>query len=200
VPALSQIKKVLPEFQGEIDQVPPPFSAIKVEGRKAYEIAREGKDPDLEPRKVTIHDLQIERYDPPDLSVEVECSAGTYIRSLAHDLGERLGAGAHLAGLQRLKAGPFTLEDAVPLPKLEVGFMVDKWERYLVPAADALPDFPVVQLDEEQLEVVSNGHRISAEEGASGLARALSPEGELVAILESVEEGTEWHPRKVFAG
>jgi tRNA pseudouridine55 synthase len=199
IPSRRQIEAVLPQFMGEISQVPPPYSAIKVKGKKAYELAREGEDPDLEPREVTIIDLRLLNYEPPELSLEIECSAGTYIRSLAHDLGELLSSGAHLAELRRVKAGPFTIEDAVPLPKLEVGFMVDKWERYVLPAADALPEFPVVQLSPEELDLVRNGHRIPAGPDSSGLARAISPDGELAAILEAVEDEGQWHPRKVFA-
>jgi tRNA pseudouridine55 synthase len=197
-PNRKDIDAILPNFTGEISQVPPPYSAIKVHGTKAYELAREGKEPELEPRNVTIYDLKVTGYKSPDLSVEIECSAGTYIRSLAHDLGEQLSTGAHLAALRRIKAGPFTIEDAVPLPKLEVGFMVDKWERYIVPALEALPEFPIVELSTEDLDQIRFGHRISAAPDSSGLARAISPGGELVAILEAVEEGKFWHPRKVF--
>ena len=198
VPTRKEVEVALPNFMGDIQQVPPPYSAIKIGGKKAYEMAREGEDPELEPRDVTIYDLKASSYKPPDLTLEIECSAGTYIRSLAHDLGERLSTGAHLAALRRVKAGPFSIEDAVPLPKLEVGFMVDKWERYVAPAVDALPEFPKVNVYEEDLEKIRHGHRISAEKEVSGMACAIDPEGELVAILESVEEGTLWHPRKVF--
>ena len=199
-PSRKEIEEVLPDFRGEISQVPPPFSAIKVNGSKAYELAREGKEVELDPREVIIYDLKLMSYKAPDLSLEIECSAGTYIRSLAHDLGERLSTGAHLAGLRRIKAGPFTIDDAVPFPKLEVGFMVDKWERYIVPAVDALPDFPIVKVTHEQFDQVKHGHRIPAETGSEGLARAVSSEGELIAILEAVEDGKLWHPRKVFVG
>ncbi|MEW6567063.1 MAG: tRNA pseudouridine(55) synthase TruB [Chloroflexota bacterium] len=199
-PTLKQIEAALPEFVGEIDQVPPPFSAIKVKGKKAYDIARAGEPVGLQPRKVTIHRLEIRYYRPPDLSLTIECSAGTYIRSLAHDLGERLSSGAHLASLRRTKAGPFTLEDAIALPRLEVSFLTGKWEQYVRPAADALPEFPSVQLDAEGLEKVRFGHRIPAEPGSSGMAKAVGPDGELIAILEAVEGGAEWHPRKVFLG
>jgi tRNA pseudouridine55 synthase len=199
-PSRKEIEEILPDFMGEINQVPPPYSAIKVKGSKAYELAREGKKVELEPRTITIYDLQLSSYKAPDLALEVECSAGTYIRSLAHDLGTRLSTGAHLAALRRVKAGPFTIDDAVPFPKLEVGFMVDKWERYLVPARDAIPDFPIVEVSQEDLEHIQFGHRISAAAGSSGLARALNSEGELIAILEAVEDGTLWHPRKVFIG
>jgi tRNA pseudouridine55 synthase len=199
-PNRKEIEEILPNFMGEINQVPPPYSAIKVKGAKAYELAREGKEVELEPRTITIYDLQLLSYKPPDLALEIECSAGTYIRSLAHDLGEHLSTGAHLAALRRVKAGPFTIDDAIPFPKLEVGFMVDKWERYIVPARDALPDFPIVEISHEDLEHIKFGHRISATPGSSGLARAISSDGELIAILEAVEDGTLWHPRKVFIG
>jgi tRNA pseudouridine55 synthase len=200
MPKLKDIKSALPDFRGEIEQTPPPFSAIKVRGKKAYELARAGREVELEPRKVTIELLEVLDYRPPDVILDVECSAGTYIRSLAHDLGQRLAAGAHLASLRRTKAGPFTLEDAIPLPKLEVGFLTGKWEQYLRPAADALPDVPILNIEGERLEKIRFGHRIPAEEKASGMVRALGPDGELVAILEAVKDGKEWHPRKVFIG
>jgi len=199
-PTRKEIEEILPEFMGEIDQVPPPFSAIKIGGAKSYELAREGKKVDLGPRQVIIYDLKFISYKPPDLALEIECSAGTYIRSLAYDLGERVSTGAHLAALRRIKSGPFTIDDAIPFPKLEVGFLVDKWEKYIVPAVDALPDLPVVKVNQEDLDHVKFGHQISANPGSSGLARAVSKDGELVAILEAVEDGTLWHPRKVFLG
>ncbi|OGO21065.1 MAG: tRNA pseudouridine(55) synthase TruB [Chloroflexi bacterium RBG_16_48_8] len=199
-PSRKEIEEVLPEFMGEINQVPPPYSAIKVSGSKAYELAREGKEIELDPRQVIIYDLKFISYKAPDLALEIECSAGTYIRSLAYDLGERVSTGAHLAALRRVKSGPFTIDDAIPFPKLEVGFLVDKWDRYIVPAVDALPDLPIVKVTQEDLDHVKHGHRISAKPGSSGLARAISYDGELVAILEAVENGTLWHPRKVFIG
>lgn len=198
MPRLREIQSLLPSFMGEIEQVPPPFSAIKVKGRKAYEMARAGDEVELGPRKVTIFRLDVASFDPPDLMLDVDCSAGTYIRSLAHDLGEKLGAGAHLAGLRRTRAGPFGIEEAIVLPKLEVGFLTGKWEQYVRSAADALPEFPSVLIQGEDLEKIRFGHRIAAAAGSHGMAKALTPEGELVAILEAVEESGEWHPRKVF--
>ncbi|MCK5645668.1 MAG: tRNA pseudouridine(55) synthase TruB [Anaerolineales bacterium] len=200
VPKRKDIEEALFEFRGEISQVPPPYSAIKVQGKRAYQLAREGKPPELNARKVIIHELKLISYKKPDLTLEIECSAGTYIRSIAHDLGEMLSTGAHLAELKRLKAGPFTIDDAIPLPKLEVGLMVDKWERYVIPAADALPDFPVVKINQKNLDLIRHGHRIPADPSSSGMARGISSDGELVAILEAVEDGTHWHPRKVFLG
>jgi tRNA pseudouridine55 synthase len=198
VPNLEAIERALPAFRGEIQQVPPPYSAVKLEGRKAYELARQGQEPDLEPRSVTIYRIEIERYEPPELLLNVECSAGTYIRSLAHDLGQALGTGAHLAALRRVKAGPFGLKQAVPLIDLEHAFAVGGWERFLIPAAVALPELPAVRLNLEQMEEIRNGRRIQCATQAAGLVKALSPEGELAAILEPVDGGDLWHPRKVF--
>ncbi|MGD8554900.1 MAG: tRNA pseudouridine(55) synthase TruB, partial [Anaerolineales bacterium] len=197
-PSMEEIEAILPEFRGEIQQVPPPYSAIKVRGQKAYELARAGQQVQLQPRTVSITELEVVNYDPPDLTLRVECSAGTYIRSLANDLGERLSVGGHLAALRRTKAGPFDIEVAVPLSKLEASFVTGKWEQYLVPAADALPDLPIVKVDGETLKLVANGHRIPAEPDATGLARAIGPNGELVAVLEAVDGCKLWHPRKVF--
>ncbi len=197
-PTRREIEEHLPAFRGEIEQRPPPFSAVKVQGRKAYELARRGNELELEPRTVTIRHLEIRSYDAPDLALQVECSAGTYIRSLAHDLGERLGTGAHLAGLRRTRAGPFTLDEATPWPMLEVGMLTGKWERHLRTAAEGVPELPDVLVAEDEISALRFGHRIPAASGSAGLARALDSEGELVAILEATEDGARWHPRKVF--
>lgn len=199
-PTRREIELCLPAFRGEFQQQPPPFSAIKVQGRKAYEIARAGDDPELAPRSVNITRLELRSYQPPDLALGVECSAGTYIRSLAHDLGEQLGTGAHLAGLRRTRAGPFSLEQATPWPMLEVGMMTDKWERYVRPATDALPELPPIVVPAEGVEALRFGHRIPAALPSSGMAKAVDDAGELIAILEAVDEGSMWHPHKVFLG
>jgi tRNA pseudouridine55 synthase len=196
-PSRREIEETLPRFRGEIEQRPPPFSAVKIRGRKAYEIARAGDEPELEVRSVRIERLEVRSYVAPDLSIVIECSAGTYIRSLAQDLGEILGTGAHLAALRRTRAGPFRIDEATPMPMLEVGMLTGKWQRFLRPAAEALPDLPAVEVDSEGLEALRFGHPIPAEPGDSDQAKAIGPEGELVAILQRTE-GPHWHPRKVF--
>jgi tRNA pseudouridine55 synthase len=198
VPREDDIREVLKEFQGEIEQVPPPYSAIKLQGRKAYELARKGEEVELEPRTVTIYDLVLVEYRPPDLVLAIECSAGTYIRSIAHDLGERLTTGAHLASLRRTKAGIFTLADCVPLHALEAAMAAGTWQDYRRLAADALPDLPEIKLEGSSLEDVFNGRQIQSVGQAEGLARGIGPDGDLVALLESTEDGLSWHPRKVF--
>ena len=130
--------------------------------------------------------------------IDVYCSSGTYVRSLANDLGDKLGCGAYLTGLRRTKSGRFTLRDAVPLRKLREAFEAGNWYQYVIPAAEALSDWPALELDNEQVEAVRHGHRIPAEAGATGMARGISEAGELIALLEVDMTTQEWQPRKVF--
>lgn len=197
-PTREQIENALEPFRGRIQQVPPPYSAIRVKGKKAYELAREGMEVKLDPREVTVYELTLVSYEPPELAIVVECSAGTYIRSLAHDLGESLGTGAHLVALRRLKAGPFSLAEAIALDELDHAMQEGRWEEYLLPAAEALPNLPAVYVEAEEIVKLRNGLRIPALADPSELARALDSNGRLVAVLESVNGGREWHPRKVF--
>ena len=197
-PPEEDIRSILPQFIGEIEQIPPPYSAIKIQGKKAYELARKGEIVELDPRKITIYHLDFDSYNPPDLTLSVECSAGTYIRSLAHDLGEKLNTGAHLANLRRVKSGPFTLEECVPLSDLEQSIISGDWEQYLRPASDALPELPTLNVVGAVLEDVLNGRPILAEGTVEGMARAIGPDGDLVAILKAAPDGSLWHPKKVF--
>lgn len=198
-------KSLLAEFTGEIEQVPPPYSAVKVKGRKAYERARKGEDVQLEPRMINVYSLDLLEWAPPEAVLDVYCSSGTYVRSLAHDLGERLGVGAHLIGLRRTKSGRFTLRDAVPLRQLQDAFAVGEWYKYLIPASEALADWPMIELSGEEVDLVRHGHRIPLKRNLDeittvedGLIRALTQQGDLVALLQLEEEDKEWQPRKVF--
>lgn len=197
-----QFKNVLTQFIGEIEQTPPPFSAVKVHGRKAYEMAREGEEVSLEPRKITVHHLDVLEWALPEVVIDVHCSSGTYVRSLANDVGESLGCGAYLIGLRRTKSGRFSLREAIPLRKLQEAFTAGNWAQYLIPAAEALAEWPAVELDPDAVEEVKHGHRIEAAPDATpGMVRGISMAGELIAILDLVtdENGTsEWQPKKVF--
>ncbi|MCX6069587.1 MAG: tRNA pseudouridine(55) synthase TruB [Chloroflexi bacterium] len=198
LPSREEVEAALQAYTGEIQQVPPPFSAVKVAGRRAYDLARSGKEVELGPRSVTIYALRVCDFQPPDLALEIECSAGTYIRSLAHDLGERLGCGGYLDALRRTKAGPFSLSQAVTLDRLENAFLDGTWVSFVHPPIEALPEFARLQLDAEQADRIRLGNSVAAAPGSQGLACALDPQGELIAILEATNEGQEWHPRKVF--
>lgn len=193
-----QFESSLKTFEGEIEQVPPPYSAVKVKGKKAYEMAREGEEVDLAPRKIRVYSLELLEWAPPEAVIDVYCSSGTYVRSLAHDLGEKLGCGAHLVGLRRTKSGRFTLRDAVPLRKLRESFDTGSWYQYLIPAAEALSDWASLELNHEQVESVRHGHRIAVETSLGAWVRGISEQGELVALMEFDEGTKEYQPRKVF--
>lgn len=197
-----KFEEVLKTFIGEIEQTPPPYSAVKVQGRKAYEMARQGEEVDLTPRKITVHHLEVLEWAPPEVVIDVHCSSGTYVRSLANDLGNALGCGAYLVGLRRTKSGRFSLRDAVPLRKLQEAFHANNWYQYLIPAAEALAEWSAVELSPDEVEDVRHGHRVKAAPDASpGLVRGVSTQGELVALMELVtgEDGAPmWQPKKVF--
>lgn len=193
-----QFEETLKQFVGEIEQTPPPYSAVKVQGRRAYDMARQGEEVDLAPRKITVHHLEVLEWAPPEVVVDVHCSSGTYVRSLANDMGNALGCGAYLVGLRRTKSGRFSLRDATPLRKLQEAFQTGKWYQLLIPAAEALGDWPAIELDPDEVEAIKHGHRIPAKEDATGRVRGVSMAGELVALLELDESTREWQPKKVF--
>ncbi len=193
-----QFETALKQFIGEIEQVPPPYSAVKVNGKKAYEMAREGEEVELAPRIINVYNLELLEWAPPEAVIDVYCSSGTYVRSLANDLGKSLGCGAHLVGLRRTKSGRFTLRDAVPLRKLRDSFDQGDWYQYLIPAAEALSDWPAVELDDQQMDAIRHGHRIPSAPGSTGWARGVSQQGELVALLQNDDATSEWQPKKVL--
>lgn len=195
----SQFEEALKKFVGHIQQTPPPYSAVKVQGRKAYEMAREGEEVDLAPRTIDVYHLEVLEWAPPEVVIDVHCSSGTYVRSLANDLGNVLGCGGYLVGLRRTKSGRFSLRDATPLRKLQEAFRDGTWSQYLIPAAEALGDWPSLELDPDQVDAIKHGHRVPAAQDAKpGMVRAVSMAGELVALMELDEEARQWKPRKVF--
>ena len=198
----AQFEEALKTFIGEIEQTPPPYSAVKVQGRKAYEMARQGEEVELAPRKITVHHLEVLEWAPPEVVIDVHCSSGTYVRSLANDLGVMLGCGGYLVGLRRTKSGRFSLRDSVPLRKLQEAFAAGNWYQYLIPAAEALGDWTSLELNPDEVEAIRHGHRIKVVDDLSAeMVCGISTQGELVAILEVfvTEDGTrEWQPKKVF--
>lgn len=197
-----QFEDALKNFVGEIEQTPPPYSAVKVRGRRAYDMARRGEPVALPPRKINVYHLEVLEWAPPEVVVDVHCSSGTYVRSLANDLGESLGTGAYLVGLRRTKSGRFSLRDATPLRKLQEAFRAGNWYQYLIPAAEALGDWPAVELNPDQVDAVKHGHRIPANPadlpGINNLVRGVSMAGELVSLMELDATTSEWQPKKVF--
>ncbi len=152
---LEQIEEILPEFKGDILQIPPMYSALKVQGKRLYELAREGKEVKREPRKVSIYSLEILNWENPKLDFSVSCSRGTYIRSLCRDMGERLLVGGHMSSLKRTAVGPFQLEDSVTLEKLERNL-----QDYIMAIDQPLSFLPKLYLDELEKHFVQHGKQL----------------------------------------
>jgi tRNA pseudouridine55 synthase len=184
-PTRTELEKALSLFQGEIEQVPPPYSAVKQGGQAAYRRARRGEEVRLEPRRVSISRVELTAYDPPYLNLEVDCSAGTYLRSIAHDLGAALGLGAHLFELCRTRSGPFRIEQAIGLDALEALGAAAAERVIPMAAATGLPTF---EIDARVARRVRNGVQLGRNE-----LRGAPPEGvlqlihagELVALVEA---------------
>ncbi len=198
LPERAAVEEALVKFRGPIQQQPPAFSAIKRGGKKAYELARAGETVELETRPVEIHALELLDWEPPEFTLDVLCSPGTYIRSLAHDLGQTLGCGAHLTALRRTASGTFQISEAVTLADLTQSFAAGAWKRYLRPADEAVWDWPEVGLTAEAAARIQHGQPIPLEEQADDRARAYNPAGEFIALLSADTRAGVWRPHKVF--
>ncbi len=201
---LEQIQEALSGFLGPQMQMPPLYSAIKLQGQPAYKRMRAGEEITLEPRPITITQLDILAWQPPKLTLAIECSKGTYIRSLAYDLGERLGCGAHLVGLIRTRSGPFMLSNSITLDQLAEAVENGNIEQYLHAADSVLQQYPALTLDAATTERVLHGNAfpydIDDSETKTELARVYDADGRFVAIAEWDAERGMWQPTKVFAG
>jgi tRNA pseudouridine55 synthase len=193
----TDVAAALQTFIGTIRQAPPAYSAVKVGGQPAYKLARSGRPADPAARPVTIHTIELLTYTSPRATILVHCSAGTYIRSLAHDLGQLLGCGAHLADLKRTAAGPFLLSDAHTLEHLDREFAAGAGATLLQPADAGLQMWPKLELDSAAAARVMHGQTVPAPD-AHGVTRAYNPSGSLIAIMEADAAGTHWVPRKVL--
>lgn len=193
---LEALRAEAARYVGEIEQVPPPFSAKKVGGQPAYKLARQGKTPELKPVRIRVGSFTIESLDGDTARFAMRVSAGGYVRSIAHEMGQRLGCGAHLASLRRTAAGPFTLEDAVTLNELEeLGAGVV--ERMVHPRT-LLPEMPAVTADEATLGRLRNGMQVNLPEYSGGeRVKIFAGQRELVAIGKRVA-GTLFQPEVVF--
>jgi tRNA pseudouridine55 synthase len=197
VPPLAdaEVEAAVAPLRGEILQVPPMYSALHHQGQRLYDLARAGQHVELAPRPVTIYSLAWAWDGPDALRVEVLCGKGTYIRSLARDIGAALGCGAHLAALRRTSVGPFGVDAAVALDALIAE--PARLPALLLPPETAVADWPAVQLDAEHTRLVRNGMPLRLPELAGERARAHGPEGALLALLR--RDGDTWRPEKVFA-
>jgi tRNA pseudouridine55 synthase len=197
IPDLGEVQAAAAGFVGEIQQRPPAFSALKVAGKRAYALARKGHDVELEPRAVTVHGLTVNGYEYPRLTLDVECSSGTYIRSLGRDLAESLRTGAVMSALERTAIGSFRVEDAIGVSALSR----DRLQTHLLPARLAVAHLPAITLGQadarriatgqfvnsDHLRSASNPHAVRADD--AGEFAAFDESGNLVAILARRKDG-----------
>lgn len=186
----AQVEAALAAFVGEIEQIPPMYSALKHRGKPLYEYARAGIEIERRPRRVTLRAIELIAHHDTNVTLEVTCSAGTYIRTLAEDIGRCLGCGAHLTALTRTASGGFELADAISLDTLEQLDMTAR-EHLLMPADGLVGYLPRVELDQPASTILQQGQRprLGSHAGALGFARAYSPAGRFLGLIEVGADG-----------
>ena len=189
-PTLAEVEAVLPRFTGPIEQVPPAYSALKVDGQRAYDRARAGEAVELKSRAVVIHSLSImpDAATQEEVTLEAHVSKGTYIRSLARDIAQALGTCGHVTYLRRTKAGPFLEEQAISLDKLEQSAKGAGLEHLLLPLEAGLDDIPALALDQTSAQAVRQGRVLSGMPQSSGLY--LAKLGTVPVALMEITDGT----------
>jgi tRNA pseudouridine55 synthase len=201
VPGLGHeaLAAALAPFRGRISQTPPAFSAVKVAGRRAYDLARRGEDVRLRAREVTVHDLRVHRWNPPRLDLRIHCSKGTYIRSIARDLGEALGCGAHLGRLVRLWVGPFQLADAHSLDELCEAAEAGRLSSCVIPPDMALLEVPAAIVEVRRADDMRHGRAWQmAALHHDELARVYDTNGRFLGLAEADPRACLWRPKLSF--
>lgn len=210
-PARAAVEALLPTFTGEIQQIPPQFSAIKVDGERAYDLARDGESVNLQPRTVYIEQIEIIEHSEAETSFRCVCGKGTYVRSLARDMGARLGCYGYISRLERAAVGPFTLENAISLDIFQNNDDKPLAEQVLLPLQTALDDIPVLALREQEAARLKNGNALSflskpdldrmtdagiEWNGQHSVTVLATYDKKAIALVEV--EGPELHPIRIF--
>jgi tRNA pseudouridine55 synthase len=187
IPAdVEAVRGAVASFEGEIDQIPPMFSAVKVGGRRLYDLARRGEVVDRAARRVCIRQVEVKRLSGADLDLRVVCSKGTYVRALADDLGRALGCGGHVAALRRIRVGEVSVEDCERIEAIEQICQEGRLSSRLLPVEHALLQLPVVKLDRPELVRFCSGANVSVEDISSGgekrRVRVVGSDGHLYGI------------------
>jgi tRNA pseudouridine55 synthase len=194
-----EVAQALNSFVGEIQQVPPMYSALKRDGQKLYDLARQGIEIERAARSVTVYSIDLLDYQAPDVTIDIHCSAGTYIRSIAHDLGALLGTGAHLTALTRTASGPFTVQQAIDLAAFEASAQAGQWQPLLRSLDEALSDWPLVVIDEVDRGRALNGAPLFSIKLDAPRCRAHDEQGRLIALLVFDQKKQWWRAEKVLA-
>lgn len=208
-PEEGALRKAIASFEGEITQLPPPYSAKKIRGEAAFKLARQGKNPQLTPVRVKIHRFLLLDYQPPTIRFLVECSSGTYVRTLAHDLGQVLGCGAYLSQLRRLASGSYTEEEALTLDKIEEIVSTEQMNRMIIPLDYLLVEYPAIYLDPKGGKDFINGRKITIDRVTrvmlghtsnfpSVIYRVFSEENRLLGLARFERESRVFQPEVVF--
>lgn len=193
------VEEAMVAFTGDIQQVPPAYSAVKRNGVPAYKLARKGEEVVLEARKIRIESFKLLEWDEPKLTFRIVCQAGTYVRSIAHDLGAALRVGGYLESLCRTASGSWQVEDAVSLDELEKAARDGGLENIILPFSEILSDMPGVSLNEKEATRLGCGQGLQLDvEGHPATICARTEEGKLLAILVP-DGGDRWKPKKVFS-
>lgn len=201
-----RLESELTSFCGIIEQIPPMYSAVKYQGRRLYQLARAGIEIERKSRPVMVYSLKLTDWQSPVATVEVVCGKGTYIRSLAQDLGQALGCGATLKNLSRLRCGLFDIKEAVSLDQLEAACRYGYWQHLVYPIDTVLLDWGAIIVDDEVSQLIRNGRPVvlrndySDREGGSyqSYCRAYTLDGRFLGVLRFNPERSEWQPEKVF--
>jgi tRNA pseudouridine55 synthase len=197
------VEAALLPLTGEIEQLPPMYSALKHEGRPLYRYARAGKEAPRAPRRVKVYRMELRRFEPPEVELDIECGRGAYVRTLAHDLGQALGVGGHLEKLTRTRSGPFTLDEAITLDELRTAAAEGWWEELLYPVDRVLESWRAAILERNHALDVRRGKLLilepvrGVEVPLEAPCRAYSEDGDFLGVLR-YRGGDRWHPEKVF--
>jgi tRNA pseudouridine55 synthase len=190
----ADVQEVLGRFRGEIEQIPPMYSALKRDGVPLYKLARRGEEVERKPRRVSISQLDLRAFHSPLMEIRVRCSKGTYIRTLAQDIGAALGCGAHLAALRRTGSGRFRIDDAVGLEVL-AAMSPESRLRRLLPLAELLVGLPRAELDAPSAARLRNGQALPVSGLAQGLCGVFGPDGAVLGLGRS--DGASLHPLRL---
>lgn len=191
------IETAMAGFVGEIEQIPPMYSALKHEGQPLYKLAREGREVERKPRKVTIHEFVLEGWAPPLLTFKVRCSKGTYVRTLAEDLAMALGTCAHLESLRRLSVSPFDESEMVAMDDLSRAREDGMQEDLLHPIDAGLSELPRVEITEGQAQRFRHGNPVIVDGLEPGMVRVYQQDGPILGIGEAMAD-SQTHPRRLF--
>ncbi len=207
-PTAAEITALLPRFTGDIEQTPPKFSAIKVDGERAYDLSRAGEDVELKSRIVSVYDLRLLATTPDTAELELECGKGTYVRSIARDMGQILGCFGYVSALRRLAVGQFSAENAIPLDEFEKLVLSSDPDLYLMPVETVLDDIPALALTDTEISRIKQGQTLrllsrqdidrldmAGIDETTGLILAIG-DNKPLALLE--RNGIELHPVRVF--